>query len=100
MSSLKPPRHISTLPPAAELSSTHWTNTGEAGVSIFHNLSLQQKPNSQKGIRSQPIQLRYQMETSLYAPVKQFLENLGFHVKGEIGGSVLLRIAESTRPSS
>ena len=38
------------------------------------------------------------METSLYAPVKQFLENLGFHVKGEIGGCDLVGIAEGSPP--
>ena len=38
------------------------------------------------------------METSLYVPVKQFLENLGFHVKGEIGGCDLVGIAEGSPP--
>ena len=38
------------------------------------------------------------METSLYAPVKQFLESLGFHVKGEIGGCDLVGIAEGSSP--
>ena len=38
------------------------------------------------------------METSLYAPVKQFLESLGFHVKGEIGGCDLVGIAEGSPP--
>ena len=38
------------------------------------------------------------METSLYQPVKQFLESLGFHVKGEIGGCDLVGIAEGTPP--
>jgi hypothetical protein len=34
------------------------------------------------------------VETSLYLPVKGFLESLGFHVKGEIGGCDLVGIAE------
>jgi hypothetical protein len=38
------------------------------------------------------------METSLYQPVKQFLEKLGFHVKGEIGGCDLVGIAEGEPP--
>jgi hypothetical protein len=38
------------------------------------------------------------METSLYQPVKQFLESLGFQVKGEIGGCDLVGIAEGTPP--
>jgi hypothetical protein len=36
------------------------------------------------------------METSLYKPVKQFLESLGYHVKGEVGGCDLVGIAEGT----
>jgi hypothetical protein len=36
------------------------------------------------------------METSLYPPVKQFLESHGFHVKGEVGGCDLVGIAEGT----
>ena len=38
------------------------------------------------------------METNLYQPVKQFLESLGFHVKGEIGGCDLVGLAEGTPP--
>jgi hypothetical protein len=38
------------------------------------------------------------METSLYQPVKRFLEKLGFHVKGEIGGCDLVGIAEGEPP--
>ena len=32
------------------------------------------------------------LEASLYAPVKQFLESLGFEVKGEIGGCDLVGV--------
>jgi hypothetical protein len=38
------------------------------------------------------------METNLYLPVKRFLESLGFHVKGEIGGCDLVAIAEGSPP--
>lgn len=38
------------------------------------------------------------METSLYAPVKQFLEGLGFSVKGEIGGCDLLALKDGEPP--
>jgi hypothetical protein len=38
------------------------------------------------------------METSLYLPIKQFLERLGFQVKGEIGGCDVVGIAEDTPP--
>jgi hypothetical protein len=38
------------------------------------------------------------METSLYLPVKRFLESLGFHVKGEIGGCDLVAIASGSPP--
>ncbi|WP_353644003.1 DUF2161 family putative PD-(D/E)XK-type phosphodiesterase [Mesorhizobium sp. WSM2239] len=37
-------------------------------------------------------------ETSLYAPVKQFLERLGFTVKGEIGGCDLLAVSGDSPP--
>ena len=32
------------------------------------------------------------LEASLYAPVKQFLESLGYEVKGEIGGCDLVGV--------
>jgi hypothetical protein len=38
------------------------------------------------------------LETSLYAPVKAFLEGLGFTVKGEIGGCDLLAISADEPP--
>jgi hypothetical protein len=38
------------------------------------------------------------LETSLYAPVKQFLERLGFTVKGEIGGCDLLALSGDFPP--
>jgi hypothetical protein len=38
------------------------------------------------------------VETSLYLPVKTFLENLGFAVKGEIGGCDVLAIREGAPP--
>jgi hypothetical protein len=38
------------------------------------------------------------METTLYVPVKQFLESLGFAVKGEIGGCDLVGVAEGSPP--
>jgi hypothetical protein len=34
------------------------------------------------------------LETSLYAPVKRFLEGLGFSVKGEIGGCDLVALSD------
>jgi hypothetical protein len=41
------------------------------------------------GSRSEPSA---DLEASLYAPVKQFLESLGFEVKGEIGGCDLVGV--------
>lgn len=38
------------------------------------------------------------METSLYAPVKAFLESLGFAVKGEVGGCDLLALRAGDPP--
>ena len=38
------------------------------------------------------------METSLYLPVKRFLENLGFAVKGEIGGCDLVGLTGDDPP--
>ena len=38
------------------------------------------------------------METALYQPVKQFLEKLGFSVKGEIGGCDLVGLSGSEPP--
>lgn len=38
------------------------------------------------------------METALYAPVKAFLEGLGFRVKGEIGGCDLLGLSGDELP--
>jgi hypothetical protein len=38
------------------------------------------------------------LETSLYAPVKKFLEGLGFAVKGEIGGCDLLALSGDAPP--
>ena len=38
------------------------------------------------------------METSLYLPVKRFLENLGFAVKGEIGGCDLVGLKGDDPP--
>ncbi|MGA0562301.1 DUF2161 domain-containing phosphodiesterase [Ancylobacter sp. VNQ12] len=38
------------------------------------------------------------METSLYLPVKRFLEGLGFSVKGEVGGCDLLAISADDTP--
>jgi len=38
-------------------------------------------------------------ETSLYLPVKQFLEQLGFTVKGEVGGCDLLALREDEPPA-
>ncbi|WAJ27485.1 DUF2161 domain-containing phosphodiesterase [Antarcticirhabdus aurantiaca] len=37
-------------------------------------------------------------ETSLYAPVKRFLERLGFEVKGEVGGCDLLALSAGEPP--
>ena len=38
------------------------------------------------------------METALYLPVKRFLENLGFTVKGEIGGCDLVALSAADPP--
>jgi hypothetical protein len=38
------------------------------------------------------------METSLYLPIKKFLESLGFQVKGEIGGCDVVGITEEMPP--
>jgi len=38
------------------------------------------------------------LETSLYLPVKRFLEGLGYEVKGEIGGCDLLALGEGEPP--
>lgn len=38
------------------------------------------------------------METTLYLPVKRFLENLGFSVKGEVGGCDLVALNGSDPP--
>jgi len=38
------------------------------------------------------------LETSLYSPVKEFLEGLGFVVKGEIGGCDLLALSTDSPP--
>lgn len=38
------------------------------------------------------------MEADLYAPVKAFLENLGFRVKGEVGGCDLLGLSDDEPP--
>ena len=38
------------------------------------------------------------LETSLYPPVKLFLERLGYTVKGEIGGCDLLALSEDSPP--
>jgi hypothetical protein len=38
------------------------------------------------------------LETSLYAPIKAFLEGLGFAVKGEVGGCDLLALSEDEPP--
>lgn len=38
------------------------------------------------------------LETSLYLPVKQFLEGFGYAVKGEVGGCDILALSESEPP--
>ena len=38
------------------------------------------------------------METALYLPVKRFLENLGFTVKGEVGGCDLVALSSDDPP--
>ena len=38
------------------------------------------------------------METALYLPVKRFLENLGFAVKGEVGGCDLVALSDGDPP--
>src|SRR5674476_376645 len=38
------------------------------------------------------------LETALYLPVKRFLENLGFTVKGEVGGCDLVALSGDDPP--
>jgi len=38
------------------------------------------------------------LETALYLPVKRFLENLGFTVKGEVGGCDLVALSAGDPP--
>ena len=38
------------------------------------------------------------METALYLPVKRFLENLGFTVKGEVGGCDVVALSGDDPP--
>jgi len=38
------------------------------------------------------------LETALYLPVKRFLENLGFTVKGEVGGCDLVALSGDEPP--
>src|SRR6202020_3250022 len=38
------------------------------------------------------------VETALYLPVKRFLENLGFSVKGEVGGCDLVALSGDEPP--
>ena len=38
------------------------------------------------------------METTLYLPVKSYLEGLGYHVKGEIGGCDLVALGDGEPP--
>src|SRR2546427_11935128 len=38
------------------------------------------------------------LETALYPPVKRFLENLGFTVKGEVGGCDLVALSGDEPP--
>jgi len=38
------------------------------------------------------------LETALYLPVKRFLENLGFHGQGEVGGCDLVAAEAPTIP--
>jgi hypothetical protein len=44
------------------------------------------------------IPTEFALETSLYLPVKRFLENLGFAVKGEVGGCDLLALRGGEPP--
>jgi hypothetical protein len=37
-------------------------------------------------------------ETTLYEPVKRYLETLGYTVKGEVCGCDLVAIGETSRP--
>lgn len=41
---------------------------------------------------------RWSLETSLYPPVKRFLERLGFTVKGEVGGCDVVALKENDPP--
>jgi hypothetical protein len=48
--------------------------------------------------RSQLLSETSLLETALYLPVKRFLENLGFTVKGEIGGCDLVALSGDEPP--
>lgn len=70
---------------------------------VHETLRLQRPANTQRlrSITHKPLRLataQAKMETNLYLPVKQFLENLGFQVKGEVGGCDLVAIAEGSPP--
>ena len=71
---------------------------GKAGVLIFDNFSLQPKPNTQRVCTAIYSALIPQWKRASDWLVKQFLESLGFHVKGEIGGCDLVGIAEGSPP--
>jgi hypothetical protein len=44
------------------------------------------------------VDLEVALETALYLPVKRFLENLGFTVKGEVGGCDLVALSAGDPP--
>src|SRR5438445_11591367 len=48
--------------------------------------------------RAAPRRWSLVLETALYLPVKRFLENLGFTVKGEIGGCDLVALSADDPP--
>ena len=48
--------------------------------------------------RAAPRRRSLGLETALYLPVKRFLENLGFTVKGEIGGCDLVALSADDPP--
>src|SRR5438445_415316 len=48
--------------------------------------------------RAAPRRWSLVLETALYLPVKRFLENLGFAVKGEIGGCDLVALSGDDPP--
>ena len=83
-----------------------WKSLGKA----WKNFGLRSPPGSRAWLHESPAtrhscagatpsrRLEAFLETSLYLPVKRFLERLGFSVKGEIGHCDLVALSEGEPP--